>query len=138
MQDFRQLKVWEKSHKLALSIYEATSRFPAAERYGLTAQLRRSASSVPSNIAEGCGRGSNADLVRFLHIAMGSALEADYQLQLARDLTYLDSESHAALNAQTDEVKRMLSALIRTIGGVDSNGGSTRQPTHDLRLTTEN
>src|SRR5690625_964696 len=75
MQDFRKLHVWHLSHQLVLHLYETTRRFPDAERYGLTAQLRRSAISVPSNLAEGCGRGSNRDFARFIQIAFGSANE---------------------------------------------------------------
>lgn len=86
MKDFRKLKVWEKSHQLTLAIYENTSSFPQSELYGLTSQIRRSAYSIPTNIAEGSGRGSDAELARFLTIAMGSASELEYQLQLACEL----------------------------------------------------
>jgi four helix bundle protein len=89
MKDFRQLKVWEKSHQLALAIYKATKEFPKEELYGLTSQIRRSSMSVPTNIAEGCGRNTDADFARFLQIAMGSASETGYQLILAHDLEFL-------------------------------------------------
>ena len=78
MQDFRKLAVWRKAHELTLAVYASTARFPRDEIYGLTSQLRLPASSVPANIAEGCGRGSNADLARFLQIALGSASEVEY------------------------------------------------------------
>jgi four helix bundle protein len=120
LQDFRELKVWEKGHQLALAVYRATAAFPQTETYALTSQLRRSASAIPSNIAEGCGRGSNADLGRFLYVAMGSAMEADYQLQLARELGHIDTETHAAVSAQVDEVRRMLASLIRTTSRVSA------------------
>ena len=90
MKDYRKLKVWEKSHKLALEVYKATLEFPKTEVYGLVSQMRRAASSIPSNIAEGSGRGGDAELARFLRIAMGSASELKYQLLLARDLKYVD------------------------------------------------
>ena len=85
MKDFGDLKVWHEAHKLTLAVYRASAAFPREERYGLTAQMRRSAVSVPSNIAEGCGR-RGADFGRFMQIAMGSACELEYQLLLARDL----------------------------------------------------
>ncbi|MBI2377988.1 MAG: four helix bundle protein [Deltaproteobacteria bacterium] len=114
MKDFRKLVVWQKAHVLALDVYRATSRFPKEERYGLTSQIRRSAVSVASNIAEGCGR-SEADFGRFLQIAMGSASELEYQLLLASDLTWLEPKSYQALEDQTVEVKRMLTALMRKL-----------------------
>jgi four helix bundle protein len=85
MKDFRQLKVWEKAHQLALEVYNATKGFPKEELYGLTSQIRRSSMSIPTNIAEGCGRNTDADFARFLQMAMGSASETEYQLILARD-----------------------------------------------------
>ena len=89
MKDFRNLKVWEKSHQLALAVYKATSTFPRHELYGLTSQIRRACASIPANIAEGCGRSGDAELARFLQIAMGSASELEYHLLLARDLGFL-------------------------------------------------
>ena len=112
MQDYRKLKVWQKAHELTLAVYEATARFPREENYGLTNQLRRAATSIPSNIVEGCGRGTNAELMRFLYIALGSTNEVEYQLLLARDLGFLQSEAHERLSADANEIKRMLSALI--------------------------
>ena len=79
MQDFRKLQVWQKSHQLTLEGYRVTENFPQSERYGLVSQMRRSASSIPTNIAEGCGRGSQAELARFVQIAMGSAPCMDHQ-----------------------------------------------------------
>ena len=112
MKDFRQLQVWEKSHELVLDIYTITSRFPQNELFGLTSQIRRASSSIPTNIAEGCGRGSDADFCRFLQISMGSASETEYELQLAHDLGYLDDAVYESLNRKVIEVKRMLSSLI--------------------------
>ena len=115
MQDFRRLQVWSKGHELALAVYRATQSFPREERYGLTSQLRRAAASVGANIAEGCGRGSDADFARCLRIAMGSASEVEYQLLLAYDLDMLEASQHQRLTKQCTEVKRMLSALIRKL-----------------------
>ena len=86
MQDFRNLSVWRLAHELTLAAYRETSRFPSSEQFGLTSQMRRSAASIATNIAEGCGRGSDADFGRFLQIALGSASELEYQLLLAADL----------------------------------------------------
>ena len=112
MKDFRKLKVWQKAHRLTLKVYEITRKFPREELYGLTSQMRQSSSSVPTNIAEGCGRGSDLEFGRFLQIAMGSASELEYQLILARDLTYLDLREYEDLDRDTAEVKRMLARLI--------------------------
>jgi four helix bundle protein len=112
MKDFRKLKVWQKAHRLALKVYEITRTFPREELYGLTAQMRKSSSSVPMNIAEGCGRGSDLEFGRFLQIAMGSASELEYQLILARDLAYLKPEEYEDLERDTAEVKRMLAPFI--------------------------
>jgi four helix bundle protein len=115
MKDFRQLKVWEKAHRLALAIYKASAMFPKEELYGLTSQIRRASMSIPTNIAEGCGRHSDAELARFLQIAMGSASETEYQLLLGRDLDFLPPDKYAALHADVEEVKRMLATLLKTL-----------------------
>jgi four helix bundle protein len=112
MQNFRDFKVWAKAHALALSIYESTEVFPAAERFGLTSQMRRAAASVPTNIAEGCVRSSKADFGRFLYMAIGSASELEYLVLLARDLRMLSAAKHDGLTANVQEVKRMLAGLI--------------------------
>lgn len=82
MKDFRKLQVWEKAHYLTWDVYRVTQHFPKAELYGLTGQMRRAASSIPTNIAKGCGRGSDSELARFSQIAMGSASELEYLLVL--------------------------------------------------------
>jgi len=123
VQDFRQLKIWRKSHDLTLAIFRATQGFPAAETYGLTSQIRRAAAAIPTNIAEGTGRGSDPDFARFLHIAMGSASELQYLLLLARDLSYVSDDVHASLGDMTVEVKRMLASLLRTVKSRATAGG---------------
>ena len=115
MQDFHKLKVWEKAHTLSLSIYKTSSTFPKAEIYGLTSQIRRAAISIPTNIAEGCGRGTDTDMARFLQISMGSASEVEYLLLLSRDLGLLTNEDHEKNNSEVTEVKRMLYGLIKTL-----------------------
>ena len=115
MKDFRQLQVWEKSHKLTLMIYDITASFPKEEMFGLTSQMRRASSSIAANIAEGCGRGTDADFARILQIANGSAREVEYFLILANDLKYVKADKHKAAEAQATEVVKMLASLIRTI-----------------------
>jgi four helix bundle protein len=115
MKDFRNLTVWQRAHELALATYRATADFPRTEIYGLTSQIRRAASSIGANIAEGCGRGTDADFGRFLVIAMGSASELDYHLLLARDLEMLPMPSYEKLVALLSEVKRMLAGLIKKL-----------------------
>ena len=115
MRDFRDIKVWKKSHDLTLEIYKVTQAFVAEERYGLTSQMRRASASIPTNIAEGCGRSGDAELARFMQISMGSASELEYQLLLALDLQYLSAEKFNELNAQVIEVKRMLASFITTL-----------------------
>lgn len=116
MQDFRKLLVWQKSHAMALSIYRVTTPFPDPERYGLTSQMRRVAFSIPSNIAEGCGRAGRTELKQYLHISLGSASELDYFLLLARDLQFLTPRQHDVLEAKINEIKLMLAGLIRKVG----------------------
>ena len=115
MGDYRKLAVWEKSHQFALSVYRVTNAFPKDELYGLTSQVRRSSVSIASNIVEGSGRGGDAELIRFLRIAAGSAHEAEYQLLLAHDLGFLSTEIHKQLEKDATEIKRMLSGLIQTL-----------------------
>ena len=115
MRDFKELKVWHKAHRFVLDVYRHTRDFPSEERFGLTSQLRKSATSVGSNIAEGCGREGERELARFLSIAAGSTSEAEYQLLLARDLGYLQHEHHRQLDAQANEVKRMLNSFIQKL-----------------------
>jgi four helix bundle protein len=115
MQDFRQLKVWQRSHQLTLAVYRATAAFPKHELYGLTSQIRRSSSSIPANISEGCGREGGADLARFLQVAMGSACELEYHLLLASDLGLLPEKEYKRFASDVVEIKRMLASLIRKL-----------------------
>jgi four helix bundle protein len=113
MKDFRDLLVWQRSHQLTLDVYQATKVFPKEERYGMTSQLRRAASSVSANLAEGCGRSAGGgDFGRFVQIAMGSASELEYFLLLARDLGLLIPDDYARLGPEVVEVKKMLAGLI--------------------------
>ena len=113
MGDFKKLKVWQKSHQLALAVYRSTAGFPDHERYGVTTQLRRAACSVPANIAEGCGKGTDNELRRYIRISLGSAAELEYHLLLARDLGYLSPPVYASLTPASLEVQSMLAGLAR-------------------------
>ncbi|PWS32144.1 four helix bundle protein [Pedobacter paludis] len=112
MQNFKDLKVWEKGHQLTLGIYKASANFPKEEIYSLTNQLRRASASIPANIAEGCGKKSQADLANFLNISLGSANETEYFLILSKDLNYLTEEQFIILSNSINEVKAMLISLI--------------------------
>ncbi len=125
LKDFKELKVWNKAHQVTLELYGLTRQFPREELYGLTSQIRRAASSVGANIAEGSGRRSDGEMSRFLHIARGSAVELEYHLLLARDLELLPASSFTALERQVDEIQRMLTSLIQRVQPV-SRGSSLR------------
>ncbi|MCH2450914.1 MAG: four helix bundle protein [Gracilimonas sp.] len=115
MRDFRKLSVWQKSHELTLAVYKSTTSFPKEELYGLTSQMRRCSSSVPSNIAEGCGRNTQSQLAHFLNIAMGSASELEYQLILSKDLRFISHQIFKEQTSQVTEIKRMLTSLHQKV-----------------------
>ncbi len=113
--DFRKVKAWERAHALTLKIYGATARFPDRERFGLVSQMRRAAASIPTNIAEGCGRETQSELNRFLQIAAGSASEIEYQFLLSRGLKFLSAECYAALSSEVVEIRRMILAYSKKL-----------------------
>ena len=115
MRDFRTLQVWDKAHQLTLAVYKATVTFPQTELYGLTSQTRRASTSIPANIAEGCGRDTEAELARFMHIASGSASELEYHLLLAHDLGFLQAPIYQDLHNKVTEIKRMLTAFTKKL-----------------------
>lgn len=115
MKDYRELLIWQRSHDLTLKVYQTTKSFPRDEQFGITNQIRRASSSIPANIAEGCGRDGDAELKRFLSIALGSACETDYFILLARDLGYLPPDEANQLLAETLELRRMLGAFIQKL-----------------------
>jgi four helix bundle protein len=120
MQEFRDLKVWQRAHLLVLRVYKLTSTFPDDERCGLVSQLRRATVSIPANIAEGSQRGSDADFARFLQIAIGSASEVDYYLLLARDLDYVRAAEYGSLHDDVQEVGRMLNGFLSRLRSASS------------------
>lgn len=121
MGDFKRFTVWAKAHALVLDTYRATSGFPPDERDGLVLQIRRSAISVPMNIAEGSGRRSAREFIQFLVIARGSQAELEYQLLLARDLDLVSRSAWEELDAKAREVGRMLNGLLRKLRKTDSH-----------------
>jgi four helix bundle protein len=125
MRNYEDLHVWQKAHVLTLSIYKATKCFPSDERFGLTRQIRRSCASIGANLAEGCGRRSDGEMARFVHIAMGSGAELSYHLRLARDLELLSTASSEYLRSDLNEVIRMLSSLSQKLKP-QGKGGSAK------------
>jgi len=115
MRNFKKLRVWEKAHQLVLDVYRVTREFPSDERFGLISQLRRSVSSIPANIAEGCGRDSDKELSRFMSIAAGSASETEYHLLLAHDLCFITKETHRELDKRVNEIKKMLNSFMQKL-----------------------
>ena len=112
MKDFRELKVWEKSHQFTLKIYSLSNSFPKDELFGIVSQIRRASSSIAINIAEGCGRGSDADFARFLQMSLGSASETEYLILLSADLNYIPEIKKEELLLEIQEIKKMLTSLI--------------------------
>ena len=112
---YRDLIAWQKAFELGVSVYRLSTQFPFHERYGLTNQLRRGGVAVASNIAEGYGRGSRPDYVRFLKIARGALYELDTQLLFSRRLEYLSNEAYQAVKAELDETERILAGLIQSL-----------------------
>ena len=115
MQSFHDLAVWNKAHAVVLGVYAATRSFPISERYGLQVQLRRSTSSIATNLAEGCGRTTASSFAAFVEIAFASASEAEYQLLLSRDLGMLTEATYESLRRDVVEVKKMLATLHKTL-----------------------
>ena len=115
LKNYKELKVWQKSYELCLKIYGLTARFPSEEKYGLTSQIRRSAVSIPSNIAEGYGRKTTVDYIRMLYISYGSVCELETQILLAGDLSYIKTDDLDKVKEGVGEIERMLKALIKSL-----------------------
>lgn len=113
MKTHKNLEVWQKAIAFVTDVYNQTGNFPKEEIYGLVSQLRRSAVSVPSNIAEGAARQSNKEFIQFLYVALGSLMELDTQLSIANNLNFLSDESLNDLQSKTDEIGKMLNGLIK-------------------------
>ena len=117
---FRDLLVWKKSMALVVEIYHQSKQFPAEEQFGLIAQIRRSATSIPCNIAEGFGRKTTQDYLRFLYMAAGSLYELQTQLEISLNLNYLNKDNYDRLNDSAREIERMLSSLIKKLNARQS------------------
>lgn len=115
MQDYKDLKVWQRSHRLVLDLYRATQTFPPVERYGLTSQLRRAALSVPTNIAEGSRRAASREYFHFLNVAAGSLSEAEYLVLVSRELGYMGSDVATRCLSEAAEILKMLAALRKRV-----------------------
>jgi four helix bundle protein len=111
MRDYSLLTFWQKSHALTLKIYKLTATFPKEEMYGLSSQMRRSSSSIPTNIAEGCGRNSTPELNRFFVYSAGSSSELEYQILLSKDLNYIDINAYNELKSEVVEIRKMIYAF---------------------------
>jgi four helix bundle protein len=111
MRDFKKYDIWQLSHTFTLRIYSNTSLFPKDELYGITSQIRRASSSIPTNISEGCGRNSDKEFNQFLNIALGSASETEYSIILSRDLNYIDTETFEILEKEINIIKSKIYKL---------------------------
>ncbi len=115
MRNFQELTIWQRSHLLTLRIYSFTKKFPKEEMFGIVSQMRRSSASIPTNIAEGCGRNSNPEMKRFLIMATGSSSELEYQLILSRDLQYLSETSCNELQNEIIVIRKMIYSFIKNL-----------------------
>ena len=127
MQDFRKLRAWQAAHRAAVAVYGLTRHFPKSETFGITAQLRRATASIGANIAESCGRATDADRRRCLQIALGSACEALNHALLARDLSLLSEEALAEIETSLQPARQMLIRLIERIEADQRRDGSRRR-----------
>lgn len=120
MHNFKELKVWQKAVKLAVAVYKKTAFFPSEEKFGLTSQIRRSAVSVPSNIAEGCGRNTEKGLSNFLGYSLGSQFELETQLIISKEIGLLNEENFETLTRELSETQKMTHALIVKFSETDN------------------
>lgn len=115
MQNFKDLIVWQKAHENALLVYSSTKGFPKEELFGITSQIRRAAVSIPTNVAEGCGKFTKKDFANFLQIAFGSAQEVEYLSLLSSELNYFNKTEYQKIESLNNEVKAMLISLIKKV-----------------------
>lgn len=115
MQDFRKVRAWQASRELTVKVYRTTARFPREERYGLTAQMRSAAVSIGANIAEGCGRASRPDMLRFLQMSFGSSVELLHHVIISLDLDFLSEAEYKELDLKLESVRKMIAGFIRRV-----------------------
>lgn len=115
MRNYKDLKVWEKAHLFALEIYKTSKGFPKEEQFNITSQIRRASISIPTNIAEGCGKFSNKDFGNFLQIALGSSNEVEYLVLFSHELGLLDKKLFETFSREIGEIKGMLISLIKKV-----------------------
>ncbi|RED94127.1 four helix bundle protein [Marinoscillum furvescens] len=118
MHNFKELKIWQKGIQLAVDLYKHSESFPDTEKFGLTSQMRRCAVSIPSNIAEGCGRKTDKDLSKFLAHSLGSQYELETQLIISKEIQILDNESFESLTSELNEIQKMTRTLIKKFSNV--------------------
>lgn len=117
MRDFRSLEIWKRSIRFTRKVYELTATFPLKERFALVVQMNRAAVAIPSNIAEGCGRRTKPDLIRFIHIAIGSAFELETQIEVCLLNQYIDISSYNKLIQEIQELQKMMAGFVKHHGG---------------------
>jgi len=122
VKSYEELDVWQKGVSLAIEVYKVTELFPRSERFGLTGQIRRAATSIPANIAEGWGRGSTKEYIQFLLVARGSLLELETHLVISQKLNYVKEEQFEDLKMQTRRIGRMLNGLIQALRARGAKG----------------
>ena len=115
MANYKNYQVWERSHKLVINLYKLTAKFPKQEQYNLTSQINRAVLPIPTNIAEGCGRETQKEFVRFLYFSSGSAHELEYLITVSNELNLIKEEESKNILMEIDQIKKMLHALITTI-----------------------
>ena len=115
MRNFRELNIWKRSFALVTQVYQLSETFPSTEKFGLMLQIRRCAVSIPSNIAEGCGRNTDKDLLRFLDISMGSAFELETQLLLAEQLEFIKNQNIAEVINELHEIQKMITGFKKSL-----------------------
>jgi len=115
MVDYRKYIVWQKSHELVLAMYKVTATYPRSEQFNLISQINRACLSIPTNIAEGCGRETQKELIRYLYISSGSAHELEYLILVSKDLHFIPEDLYFKLNSDINEIKKMVAALIRKV-----------------------
>jgi len=115
MHDYRKLEIWNRSMDLVIDIYKSASNFPIDERFGIISQIKRSAVSIPSNIAEGCGRGTDKQLMHFLDIAIGSAFELETQIEISQRLEFIGNEKASSIRNRIQEISKMINGFKRSL-----------------------